>query len=151
MNEQGSGSKGKGPVDLSAQYATDKSAELNGVWTDIVLGDDNVLRVKLARWNNHRFQDRMRALTKPHKFQIDNDNMRAAEAEVLTDHAIAETILLDWEGEILVDGQPLSYSRANALAVLQAFPDFKDDVKARSQARDLFRKQQMKADAENLS
>lgn len=145
----------KGPINLAAIYETDKDLELKGVWEELVLGEDAEgaeikLRVKIARYNNHRFQDRMRALTKPLKFQIDNDNLRSAEADKLVDQVMADTILLDWEGEIqLPDGSIVSYSRENALRAFQLLPDFRDDVQARAKSRDLFRKQTIAAASGN--
>lgn len=145
----------KGAVKLAAAYETDRELEIAGVWDDVQVGEAEdgspiILRCKIARYNNHRFQDRMRALTKPLKFQIDNDNLRSAEADKLVDQVMADTILNDWEGSIdLGDGIELEYSRANALLAFQKLPDFRDDIRARAQARELYRKQHVASAAGN--
>lgn len=147
--------KRSGTVNLAAAYATDRELEIAGVWSDVQVGETDsgepiMLRCKIARYNNHRFQDRMRALTKPLKFQIDNDNLRSAEADKLVDQVMADTVLNDWEGKVnLGDDVELEYSRANALLAFQKLPDFRDDIKARAQARELYRKQQIAADSGN--
>lgn len=145
----------KGTVNLATSYQTDRELEIAGVWSDVQVGEAEdgtpiMLRCKIARYNNHRFQDRMRALTKPLKFQIDNDNLRSAEADKLVDQVMADTILNDWEGEVdLGDGEAREYSRQNALLAFQKLPDFRDDIRARAQARELYRKQQIAADSGN--
>ena len=119
-------------MDLTA-FATDKRKEQEGVWKD--LGDG---RVKIARHNNPKFQAAMAKYSKeflPFGAEID---ISSPELEKATVHAMAETILLDWEN-IGIGGELLEYSFENAVMVLSKYSDFKELVAQMALDRNNFR------------
>jgi hypothetical protein len=89
------------------------SAADDGVW--IALQD---AEFKIARAQNPRFVSMFQQRTKPYRAALDMDMLDESVAAPLWAGIFADAILLDWRGNVALDGQPLIYSRENAVKLL---------------------------------
>ena len=87
-------------VKLSA-LKVDPVAARDGIWFDWLQGG----RLKIARIGNPAFDARLRALMDECQERGDTPNQDA-----MTQRAIAETVLVDWEGIEADNGKPLKWS-----------------------------------------
>jgi len=112
---------------LKKLFGTNPAAEISGVWVTYGSG----IRVRVARYNNGNHVIKLAALRKPHWKQLQRQDVEALtlEAELRT-RAIAETVLLDWEGITEDDGTPIAYSKEKAFEFLNdpALHDFREFV-----------------------
>ncbi len=121
-------------MDLYQHFQTDKRAEEEGVWVPL----SSTARIKVARMGNPRHQAALKRLSMPYV----KPGMRAADiaddvyAEI-SRLAVAETILLDWDG-VTKDQQPLAYSKEEAAKALQ-MADFYELVLRMANGMDMFR------------
>lgn len=122
-----------------AQTKTDKSLETEGVWVRIRYGAE----VKVARQGNPRTEVWRAKLGWDDRRLLDNpDLQRGREARVneLGIEAVAETLLLDWRGEVFTDedGQPIPHSPATAKELLTEYEWFLADVCEAAATRETF-------------
>lgn len=110
-------------MDIS-KFQTNKSAEEEGVWVAV---DGNGTKIKVARINNARYKKYFQKITKPYKRQIRNGTLAEELAEKLLVDALANTILLDWQGFTRGE-EAFPYSVDNARAFLSESADFRDFV-----------------------
>ena len=116
-----------------SNFKTDKNAEQEGVWVDYGSG----FRVKLGRVGNRKFKEFMLKRGKPHMRKMQQGTMDADTADVLMREAIAQTILLDWEGLLDDNGKPIPYSKEEAKKALE-IDDFYQEIFDLAQQRELF-------------
>lgn len=105
-------------------FATDENAEVNGRWFDL----SDTVKVKVARFGNKEHEEAKRRLQEPYLVQIRNGTLSSDKNEELSVRAMAETILLDWEGIEDVDGNPVEYSQDAAYQALLDNRDFRDMI-----------------------
>ncbi len=122
-------------MDLYQQFETDETAEAEGVWVTIGIG----ARLKIARAGNPKHAAAIKRLSAPHI----RPGMRMADIpddvfSTITKEAVAESILVDWEG-ITRNGVPVPYSKAEALAAC-GLKDFYNLVLTTSQSIEHYRK-----------
>ena len=132
-------------LNLKKTFLTDKSKENQGVWVDLGEG----ARLLIARHGNERFKLRYQELTAPYAAAIRTKTLSEAVAEKILKQILAETILLDWEGIVDDDGNPVPYSVEKAMEFLD-IPDFRSFVEEMSKEQALYRKE-LEAQAEKNS
>lgn len=118
-------------MDIFDRYATDESAELNGV--EVPMGDATLL---IARVGNKKYSNKLTALVKRHEvaLAIEGDAADALNESLMVE-AIADTILLGWknlqykvaDAEGALKRVELPYSKENAKMIL-GHHDFRADV-----------------------
>ncbi len=133
-------------MDLGKQFATDGVLEEEGVWVDL----DTESKIKVARMGNKRYKEAFRRLTAPHKISIRNNNLNDDLAEQLLTQALAEGVLLDWEGMTL-KGKPLVYSQKTAIEVLMnpSLKDFRELVVSIASDMESYRQQEQEEVVKN--
>lgn len=117
---------------------TDATAEVEGVWTDVVAG----LRVRIARLGNPGYLHYIRQETQrrtAHGVQ----ELEATDAIDIGIRAMARFILLDWEN-LQEGGVELEYSVETAERIL-AIRDFRNIIESLASAVALFRAEAMEA------
>jgi hypothetical protein len=126
-------------VDLNT-LKTDTNLAEEGVWVDI----DPTTRLKVARYGNAKFRNKLRALMKPYERMIDNNTMDDGKADELLIVAVVDSVLLDWEG-LERDGEALPYSKDTAKEILldPALRDFREIVFSVSNELELFREKKV--------
>lgn len=111
-------------MDIFESYATDEVAELEGRWFPL----DKKTKVKVARTGNANYLKALRQRMKDN--QIDAEDASPENEALVTSlivDTMAETILLDWSGDMKFKGKDLAYSLANAKMLLE-FKGFRKRV-----------------------
>ena len=109
--------------DLAKNYATDKTAEQEGVWEPLADG----IEIKVARIGNPNYQRIYEREIKPYRAQVDRGLMADEKFTEIIIKVLAEAVLLDWKN-IEYEGKKLPYNRDNAIRILTELPDFRADV-----------------------
>jgi hypothetical protein len=141
-------------MDIFAEFATDPVAEETGRW--IQLGDAEVL---VARAGNTAFNNMIQLERKKHQHTLDlgeakdasEDSKKAAKdlSFKIVGRVMAQTLLLNWRGNLKYKGEPIAYSRQNAEMLLQ-HNDFREKIAGMANDIANFRVEQIKADAKNF-
>jgi len=97
--------------------------DTEGVWTKYAEG----VRFKIARAGNPNFLRVTDRIEAPYRKQIARNKLSSEKQLELQCRAMAEGILLDWEGIATEDG-PLEYTPENAALVLRHNPEVRDFV-----------------------
>jgi len=121
---------------LYSEFQTNASAELDGVWVRNI-GPE--FHVKIARWLNRKHQKLLRRLTKPFQQQIDRETMPDDQADEIAIRAMAETVVMDWEGATDENGGPLAPSMENKIKLLTDLPDLREAIQVASRVQDQYR------------
>lgn len=122
-------------MDLYQQFATDEQKEVEGAWVAL----SATTRIRVARMGNARYKAAIKRLSAPYRTMgLLDDAIPDDVWEQITREAVAEAILVDWEG-VTKDGAPLPYSKEEALAVLKARKDFYGLVTTTAQHMDQYR------------
>lgn len=134
-------------------FATDKSAEQDGIWVDY--GDAG--RIKIARMggSNSAYTKAVANLYKANKHAIDTDTMSDEVAEKKQREIFAKHVVLDWDNGDGLPGLPgpegelLDFTQENVVKVLSDLPDLYADLRAQAAKVSNFRKAAIEADAKN--
>ena len=120
-----------------SQFKQDITKSEEGVKVD--LGDG--LTVIVARIGNKRYQDFIRKATKPYQQAIRNKTLADSVFEKIMNEAMADSILLGWEGMEDDQGEVIKYSKEKALEILSdpAYADFKQLVSDLANEQETFR------------
>lgn len=131
------------------EFRNDLNLENDGVWISL----NDAAKVKVARSGNPRHSEILRRLSAPYRRQISNNSLSNDVAFKISGEALAEAILLDWEGVEDDDGKPLPYSKSAARDLLcnrQYEARFRNPIVAASEEVEAFR-QTVIGDAEKNS
>lgn len=127
-------------MDIAKRYATSKKLETDGIWHE--LGDGAA--IKVARWNNRRFNEIKRQLERKHRAEMKGGRMPDELGEKIIIEAIANAILLDWRG-LEINGVKLpAYTPEEGVRVLSDteqlnMGEFRDTIAAVSMDTNNFR------------
>jgi len=121
-------------MDLYQQFQTDEQKEVDGVWVPL----SATARLKIARMGNRKYRDCIKRLSGPYRVAGLNNQIPGDVYQQLVREAVAETILVDWEG-ITTDGLPRPYSKAAALTFCTELKDFYDFVLTAADSMETFR------------
>lgn len=121
---------------LFARFSTDDNKEEAGVWCDF--GDG--IRVKIRRIRSRKSQEVRKDLERPYQDQVRRGPLPEKLAEELLVNQLANGIISDWEGVDVGDGVEVPYTAANAVTVLTALPELRDEILRISMDADNFRK-----------
>lgn len=121
-------------------FQTDADRSVDGVWCPV----DDDTKIKVARLGNKRYQRVLQREMTPYKRLIDKGTVSDDVADKILVTAMAEAILLDWEG-MTKHGEPFPYSKQNAVDLLldPNLKDFRDFVTELSQDIELFRQEEI--------
>lgn len=125
-------------------YSSDETLAENGKWFEF--GEE--VSVKIRRYKSKKSRKVRENLEAPYKraskfaTTLPDDVL-----ESITNRHVAEGIIADWKGVSNRDGQPVAYSPAAALALINDLPDFRDAVVEISLSLDNFR-EEVKQDVE---
>jgi hypothetical protein len=121
-------------LDLFSQFATDTSAENNGVEIPY-----QGITFTIARAGNRKYGKLLSELVKKNQVKLD---MKDDAADELSDKLMAEvyakTVLLGWSGDVMYQGEPLPYSFENAKKVLM-HADFRALIAKLADDREAYR------------
>jgi len=129
-----------------ALFSTDTNLEQAGITLDY-----GSFRLSIARAGgaNRKFAQVLEAKLKPHRRQIQTETLADEVAHRLIVEAYAESVILGWDGVVDTAGQPLPFTRDNAVRLMTDLPDLFRDVQEQATKAALFRRQAQEADEKN--
>lgn len=147
-------------MSLRKTFKTDRTAEVEGVETEVAVNDHNgkPIKIRIARMSssNKRYTKELNRVTKPHQAAIQNDAMDEALARKMLQEVFVDTILLGWtnlpKSELTGDDndtEELEFTRENALALFEELPDCYNDWEQRAQKAAAFRETERETNAGN--
>lgn len=119
-----------------SNLVTDKTKETDGVWLEPADG----FRLKIARLGNTKYEEALNKAIKPYLKQIRIGKPNVPEIEKATVKAIANYVLLDWEGLLDEKEQLIPYSPQKAEELLLESKDFQKLVLQLAQDSENFRR-----------
>lgn len=108
-------------MDLRKTFGTDPEIESLGI--DVHLGGDLYLTIARAGGGNLRYEASMRKHFAPHKRALSAGTLDEKTATEVLKKVYSEAVLIGWRGALVLDGETLPYSPANALRVLVELPE----------------------------
>lgn len=128
------------------EFAIDKNLSEEGIWVDI--SDD--ARIKVASVKTDRYKRRLAELSAPYRHMI-TTRTEAAQKKIseITARAIADVIIINWEGIQNNDGEEIPYSRDTAYKLLKDYPAFADMVYAIASDDAVFKPSVIEEDKKN--
>jgi hypothetical protein len=129
-------------VDFAA-FKTDSNLEEVGVWRPCGSG-----RILVASKSSSRYRKVLQRLLGPHETSITLNVLEEAIAEDIYVQAIAEGLLLNWEG-FTEEGAECPYSVENAVRLLKEAKPFRDFVEKAANNIENFRKQKEATEVKN--
>ena len=101
--------------------AVDKDKVANGSWFEV-----DGQRFLVARHDNHRYQEALEALRKPHKRAFDKGEVSAGVVTDIICKAMARALLLDWDGVTDPAGNAVPYTHDAGYQLLRDSPEFRE-------------------------
>jgi len=123
-------------MNLYTQFQTDEHKEVDGTWMPL----DATTRIKIARIGNAKYTACVKRLSAPYlKPGVRTTDIPDDVWTGITLEAMAETILVDWDGVVDNNNDPVPYSKAAALTALKDLKDFKLLVAGAADSMETFR------------
>lgn len=119
--------------------AGDKNKQEDGIWVDYANS-----RFLVAYSKNAKYTRAITALRKPYEHQINKGKLDNDTMESILYKAMAQGILLDWEGVIGPDGKEAAYSQEMAEEALKGDPDFREFILSTAENFDAFKREDIK-------
>lgn len=102
----------------------DPGRAAQGVWVDCFSGS----KLKLAYSEGKAYKARLAKLYRQNRLEIDDTNEDSWDRiQEVTARALAECVLLDWEG-IVINGEEVKYTVELGTQVLQQYPKLREFV-----------------------
>lgn len=139
-------------MSLYKQFKTDGDIEKKGIilsYGENERGEEIWFRIARAGGANRAYERAVEAKTRPYRRQIQNESADPVVLERVLREVYAETIILAWGGVDTPDGEPLAFSRENAVKLLHDLPDLFRDIREQASKIALFREELLEADSEN--
>lgn len=128
---------------LYKNFATDKNAEVEGVWIEEVANEDGTIpRFKIARMSqsNPNYTKALKRRTQPVQRLIDIGTLPPEQNRKLFLEVFLDAILLVWENVQDRDGTPMEFNRDNARRLYEDLPDLALHHQIAAQDASRFRK-----------
>lgn len=123
-------------TNLDAKFKTDASKETDGVWYPLTPEVSFKLR-RMGGKNSQKLKQYAATAYKPYAKQIEADALSQEKSFELACAMLVDLILVDWKG-VESDGQPLEFTRENALKLLSGLPDLADKLSEFANEKDNF-------------
>lgn len=139
-------------MSLYSQFATNKDAEVEGVWVEYGANEDgSIPAFKISRMSkaNKKYTKALERATRPHRRAIELETMNNDLAERLFMEVFVDTVLLDWKGIKQRDGEELEFCKKNALKLFEDLPELYDDLQEKAKKASLFREETLEEEAGN--
>lgn len=134
-------------MSLYKQFKTNPSVEQDGVILDY--GDGVKIRIARAGGANKAFLRAVEAFARKHRRQIQLDTLPEDTSREILREIVATTVVLGWEGVEDEAGNPMPFTKENAIKLFTDLPDLFSDLYAQAQNAALFREEIREADAKN--
>ncbi len=112
---------------LYGLYATDTKREAEGFWHPIT--DDIKFLLARAGGQNSVFSKALEVKIRPHRRQIDNEDMDTALANSIMVEVFAATVIKDWVGVTDDEGKDLPCTKENIIHILTELPELFNELR----------------------
>lgn len=133
--------------DVKSPYAifeTDTDLETKGRWIDYgVAGEYLIAR---AGGSNRKYADLLSKRMKPYRRQIDTGTMNNEKAKTILIQTFVDAILLGWKNVNGRDGNPLEFTRENAIQLMTDLPSLMEDLQKQAMNFSVFRRHEVEKD-----
>lgn len=140
------GKSNKVKTTLHELFKTNQDKESKGVVLDY---GDVKITIARAGGNNKAFAKEMEKLTKPFRRQISAGTLPDKTADIILKKAYAKHVILNWEGVVDEQGNPVPCTEENIIKVFDELPDFFIDIQEQSRNIGLFRDEEIEDAAKN--
>lgn len=128
-------------------FATDKSAEKDGIWIDY--GEAGQIKIARTGGANQAYQSALQKFYKENKHSIDRDTLSDEVAEKKQTEIFARHVVLDWEDIKDEHGDDMEYSYENVVKLLTDLPDLYADLRGQASKVSNFRAAALEEDVKN--
>jgi hypothetical protein len=139
-------------MSLYKLFKTNENLEADGIWIEYGTNEKGEpIRVKIARAGGHNvgFSKALEKATRPYRKAIQTGMLDNKTADRLYKEVFAEHVVLDWLNVDGPDGEPLAFSKDNALKLFEDLPDLFADLREQASNVALFRDELREADLGN--
>ncbi len=139
-------------MSLYSQFATDKQAEVDGVWVEYGANEDgSIPSFKISRMSkaNKKYTKALEKATRPHRRAIELETMNNDLAERLFMEVFIDTVLLDWKNIRGRDGDELAFNKDAAMKLFVELPELYDDLQEKAKKASLFREETLEGESGN--
>lgn len=139
-------------MELYRQYQTNKQLEKEGFLLELgTTQDGKIVAIRIARAGgaNVAFSKLVEHKLKPYRRQIQHETADKEVIDRLMKEVYAKTVILGWENVNGKDGQPLEFTEANVVQLLEDLPDLWKDIVGMSDKTAAFREEIREADTGN--
>ncbi len=139
-------------MSLYNQFATDKQAEVDGVWVEYGANEDGTIPAfKISRMSkaNKKYTKALEKATRPHRRAIELETMNNDLAERLFMEVFVDTVLLDWKNIQGRDGSEIKLSKDEAMKLFVELPELYDDLQEKAKKASLFREEALEDESGN--
>jgi hypothetical protein len=110
-------------MDLKKEYATNKKAEIEGVWKDF----GNGCFIKIARIGNPEYKKIFQKVTKAYQASARRGALSEDKANKLMIEVMSKAIILDWK-EMYEGSQKIEHSQEECVRILTEYPDLFEQI-----------------------
>lgn len=143
---EGNQTEAKKPKSIYDVFETDENLEAKGIRVRIA---DSVFIVARAGGSNERFRKVAEAKTRPIRRRIETNTIEVDEMNRIMAEIFAESVLLGWEDVYDKQGNPMTFSRDNAVRLLLDLPDLFQVLQEESKTLANFKALELEGDAKN--
>lgn len=130
-----------------SKFATNHDLEIEGAWVDIGEG----AKLLIARIGNDRYAKYLDKAYKPYRKMQRTNSIPEDLARKIFIAALANTVLVGWEGFVDDNGVEIPYTVENAIAKLTEFKDFRELVAEIGSEASTFRDEEIAEEVELLT
>jgi hypothetical protein len=137
---------------LHKNFAMSEEKMKDGVDIEFSPNDDGsvpTFRIARVSANNPKYMKCMERVSRPYKRQIQLETLTPELTIKINRTVFVESLLLGWSNVQGKDGKEMSFSRENALKLLEELPDLFDELYTNANKASLFRDEEQEADAKN--
>lgn len=128
-------------------FQTNPELEQNGIQLD--LGGAGRFKLARAGGANKKFEKAMMLASKPHRRAMQAESIEEDTLRQILYSVYADAVLLGWEGVTGEDGQPLPFTKANAVKLFTDLPGLFDEIRNASQNRSYYLAAEREGDIKN--
>ena len=116
-------------MNLYEIFDEDKLDESESFTLELQDGDAKIsFELARAGGDNKKFGTKLNALMKPYKYAMQKGTMKDEQAERILCQALADTVILGWDGVTDREGNELEYSTETAASLLMELPSLRQMI-----------------------
>ena len=123
-------------MSIYSQFATDENLETKGIWLEYDEGASFL--VARAGGSNVKFKKFLEKATRPHRRAIQRGTISDEVVDKIMMQAYAKHVVLGWKNITDKKGNPIEFTEANFIKLMQDLKDLWIDIQTQAQNMALF-------------